>query len=643
MRHRGPEFSTHFPYKRRRDITRELRRYDYPTGGGAAGVGGGKDGTGAGPGPTHNDDPTRAGDPAAQPRERPKTYHRPQLSIQVYQPPEENDSSDDTADTDSEHGPGIDADLYGESVGVHHKGHIVRPAHERQDPSEDDRLAPICDTRLNLARLRELDSNEELRDVLDLITDPEAFRNALLPGARDHFRNKWRMISRHTLKHVDDLIAYGVIAIACTHAILTLPAFTVPKKSGGTRFIVDARTLNSYMARPPDMRLDDILEVTRRIAESTWVVLADARSCFYQFPVEEEIQRYFGIRFGDKRDEFVPAFLSVMCMGWSHSPAIANRSARVLLPPRDGIVWIDNFVVTAETLDEVQAKYRVFCERCDYVNATLNLDDADHGMPTQRFCTFGIQFDLVEHRFRMDPAWVAKVAQREELAETLEGTTTPRRAFRIFGSIVWQSYVMRAPLCFAPAILSFIRRIGRRAHDNNAAWDVNTRVPNSVIRETAARMEFMRDNNWHHQADPTSRATLWSDASSTEWAAILELGEETVTQGVFTGADRDAHIFLKEAFAVWQGLRIINSQDIAVTCNIDNLPLVFCMRRGHCANHRGNLLLQRIFLVARTKRLRLNPQWVPTDEQRADTYTRGTRAERAIRLEPAHIPTRSTT
>ena len=245
---------------------------------------------------------------------------------------------------------------------------------------------------------------------------------------------------------------------------------------------------------------------------------------------------------------------------------------------------------------------------------------------------FGIDFDLLTHSLRMDPAWVKKLADRLELAEMIAGDVTPRRAFKIFGSVVWQSYVTRSPLCFAPAMLSYIRRIARTTLEDKGKWDLKAVVPPSVRHELRLRMSFLEQNSWLTCVPHTRGASVWSDASSTAWAAIaIEGTSERVSQGVFSEQERGAHIFLKEAYAALQGLRLIIASGCTARCYIDNLPLVHCLVKGHCSNFRGNILLQHIVNTATAKNLTLDAVWVPTTEQRADCYTRGA-------VHPAPIP-----
>eukprot|EP01061_Rhynchopus_euleeides_P009753 TRINITY_DN1900_c0_g1_i6.p1 TRINITY_DN1900_c0_g1~~TRINITY_DN1900_c0_g1_i6.p1 ORF type:complete len:332 (+),score=43.78 TRINITY_DN1900_c0_g1_i6:455-1450(+) len=303
----------------------------------------------------------------------------------------------DETDDQGDMGPGIES-LYGEDAGIPCGDTIVRPPPSPHQAGPDDTIAPISVNRLNVGRLREIDVHDELKGVLESITDVQAFR-ALFheEGAARILERRTFPVSHHVLQHLKSLEDFNVLTRReePENPKCVIPAYTVAKKSGGLRFICDARLINACMVRPPEMRLRHITDLVRRVKEKSWVYLADARSWFYQFELAEDIRPYFAVFVGGARAEFVKTQLAVMCMGWSHAPAIAHRAARALLPPEAGETWIDNFVVVGATRDEATAKYKLFRAKGEYVGVELNNDDPQMGKPLQLFSTFGIQFDLV--------------------------------------------------------------------------------------------------------------------------------------------------------------------------------------------------------------------------------------------------------
>ncbi|KAJ9465926.1 hypothetical protein DIPPA_63845 [Diplonema papillatum] len=226
----------------------------------------------------------------------------------------------------------------------------------------------------------------------------------------------------------------------------------------------------------------------------------------------------------------------------------------------------------------------------------------------------------------MDPKWVEKLQKREDLARTLNGSATPRDVYGCLGNVVWQSYIMNCPMCFLPATLSFIRRLASATLKEVGSWDIPGPVPPSVSSELKERLHLIEENEWESSVLRTTR-TVWSDASSTAWGAIAEAEpKEVAACDAFEGADAERHIYLKELYAALQALRLAKQcgwKNVQIKMMNDNLPVVHSVRKGHSANYMGNILLQHMFVIAKDQNYSLCPQWVPTNEQRADGLTRG--------------------
>jgi len=66
------------------------------------------------------------------------------------------------------------------------------------------------------------------------------------------------------------------------------------------------------------------------------------------------VAQYMASNIAGARGGFVKIQPRVMPMGFSWVPAIAHRTAKVLLPDEDGVVWVDNFFILGDTREEVQ-------------------------------------------------------------------------------------------------------------------------------------------------------------------------------------------------------------------------------------------------------------------------------------------------
>ena len=534
---------------------------------------------------------------------------------------------------EEDYGPGLDSLYDSVCVVKIHKSSVRAPA----VVSLSEKLAPICSSFLHLDRVKELDREGELKGILDLITDPKCFYSAFRPGSLDLIFSNPSVfsssISRNMAHHLDRLLEYGVVKRVSARQTVVLHAFTVPKKSAGVRFVADGRKLNKLMYRPPEMLLPKIPQVIDRVLESSWAVLADGKSWFYQFGLHEEIQAFFGINLGHQRGDFIQTRLIAMCMGWSFAPCIAHRTARVLLPDDSGVTWVDNFIVLDKSREAVTFSFSQFLARCKHVNAVLNLEDEFYGEPLQVFCALGIEFDLVNHRFRAEHKWVTKLLNCEEWEKVKSNSCTIRQFFKVFGSLVWNSYSVRSPLCYLPSSLSFIRDVARTTTQSPEAWDLPLDVRSSTLAELSLRMSEVEVNNWQGKR-PTQEVTVWSDASQEGWAAVFEGEKETVAQGLFT-ENPEWHIYIKEIFAAAKAIQLTASMfnNKKVLLMVDNMAAVYSIQRGHSSNFISNTLLAKLFRIAEEANLYIVCTWVSTLVQKADPFSRDSKAKDPILLD----------
>ena len=505
-------------------------------------------------------------------------------------------------------------------------GRHVSPPSDR----EAGDLAPISESRLDLDRLVELDSEGILTGILDVIRDETAFEALFLPEAMQALadRSASRGTSRHMMRHLEHLEKWGVVERTSQQKVV-LPTFTVPKSSGGLRLVCDGRKLNRLMRPPPPMLLPGIRSVIARFLSVRYVAQDDGKSWFYQFPLGRGVDDYFGVNLGGARGPFVRAKLRALCMGWSWAPCIAHRSAMVLLPETDGVAWVDNFFVVGESEEETAQRYSEFKRRADYVGARLS-DAEGFGEPKSNFVALGLEFDLsaTPQRYRSAPDWVQKMLSSETLGRMMGGRpVTAREFYRVFGGLVWFWYTTGRRLCFLRSTLAFVRRAGREMAARPDGWDESLPLCPSVLRELAGVLDVLRRNDWVSAVPDNPEVTAWSDASDLEWAAVLEIVPEEVIQGCFPSPSRH-HIFLKEMFAALQAVRLaaVLRPGHVLDLRVDNTAAVAAINKGHSSNFMGNEMLCALYETAGAADLRVRCTWVDTTSQRADEYTRGTKA-----------------
>ena len=522
-------------------------------------------------------------------------------------------------------GPDVCLLYSGKSSVVLNGRHVTPPA-----VKVDGVLATISSARLDLDALVRLDTEGLLTGILDVIRSEKAFVAAMLPEAAAALkvdRVLSRGTSRHMLKHWDRLVEWGVMSRAESQRVV-LAAFTVEKRSGGLRLVCDGRKLNRLMRAPPTMLLPSIRSVISKFLSANWVIDADGVSWFYQFPLADGVDDFFGVNLAGERGPYVRAKLRSLCMGWSWAPCIAHRAACVLLPEADGVAYVDNFWATGRTQEETLQRYRAFQDRCASVGADVK--EGSGGMPQSRFTALGLEFNLEArpHRYRSEPAWTQKFLSSPALLHALANTASAREFYKAFGGMIWFLYSTGRKLCYHRSALAFLRRCASALVSSPEKWDMPLPICSSVLSDFSSIVAMIRRNEWIEE--PASQPTVvgWSDASDAEWAALLELTPlEPVVQGVFDIPDKH-HIYVKELFGAWQAVRLAaaTAPGCALDLKVDNAAAVAAINKGHSKNFFANDLLCAMFDTAAAADVRVSSTWVDTGSQRADEYTRGVRA-----------------
>ena len=158
---------------------------------------------------------------------------------------------------------------------------IFRPAAIRSNAGV---LARIVTGSININAIREMDGGKELYMngifLLDLLQDVDLFERVVIAEPPPPLAIRY---SKHMLHHLTDMLLYSVVE-ETKRVRLCMPLFTVPKKEGTLRLILDCRPLNRSCDKPPPMHLPDIFEVLEYLFQNEVATQCDCRSWFYQFP-----------------------------------------------------------------------------------------------------------------------------------------------------------------------------------------------------------------------------------------------------------------------------------------------------------------------------------------------------------------------
>jgi hypothetical protein len=517
-------------------------------------------------------------------------------------------------------------DLIGDTYFPHRLAHTSTTGARQRKLESSERtnelvLAPTTTNAINLDTLT--DDHPGLVEVLAPIRDPAAFLDLFLDGAAAPPRR--RPLSRGMLRHEPDLKRFQIVedyvpelSVPATHAVMVAALwcvlFLTPKKTAGEgRLVIDARPVNRLQRKPGPMGLPKLHDLITHVLSFSHAAKCDGKSYFYQFVLHPAIRVFFKARLAAWRGAVRAVQIVRMPMGWSFSPRTAQHVSNAVMSGL-GLAWLDDFIIGGRSAEEFEQNRTEFRRRVTRYN--IEVDDLELEPTTSLFRAVGLQFDLKDKRYRLDPDWVEK-----KIRPLRDSDLTSPRSFRswfvVFGSLVWADYARGSPLWARAECLAAMSHLARTCDGD---FDKLASLPAYALPNLRQWLTDAYENHW--ASPPPTRPNapdhfIFSDASG-HTSAWIRISHDLIFEGAQWATDDDRHIFLKELEAFLQATSKTAQLSGEKVYVLDNTAVNFANRRGHSSSYAANVMLR----DALGKR-RPWSMWTPTTLQLADPFTRG--------------------
>lgn len=391
--------------------------------------------------------------------------------------------------------------------------------------------------------------------------------------------------------------------------------FPVPKKNNKKRAIVDSRDAGSLCSKPPPVNLPPVPAVIRNMAACKYFWAADLRHWFYQLPIHENLQPLFSLRLNRKQRRQRMWQMSVLPMGWSWSPYLAQSIAWSIilfrnkrethclyqpsdvpdneipshLPIRDSLgtcigqifLWYDNILVCCQ--DESKAiewKKRII-QNAKALSAMWGADSCPKRV-TSTVDYIGIH---ASHDFQTNhTTWCHtsdKCSKAQALYERLnDSSQTPRIVSQAVGYTIWDHTLRLRPLAFAHEAIDLLRTYCGQC-TTLRTWDMPMEValPHRQILQDFIKPMLSNEPLSLLSPDPDARRrtlVLASDAAGADgqYAGIVKLGsvpgESVAVRCDFPDHIANADISVKELWAAIKAVEMWSDPDCDVILGLDN-------------------------------------------------------------------------
>ncbi|KAF7246105.1 Transposon Ty3-I Gag-Pol polyprotein [Varanus komodoensis] len=339
--------------------------------------------------------------------------------------------------------------------------------------------------------------------------------------------------------------------------------FTVPKRDGGLRPILDLRALNRFIT-PKKFRMATLQSILPLLGRGDWFASLDLKDAYFHISIHPSYRHFLHFAVDSEIYEF-----NVLPFGLATAPVCAHLRLRgIRIYP-----YLDDWLLVSDTEAGLSSAVEFTCALLHDLGLCINQQKSSL-LPTQVINFIGARLDLTLARAFLPRDGRHAIAQC--IARIRQARTVPARSIQsLLGNMSASiAVVPHAKLRLRPLQL-FFNGMFRPQTDPPTKW---IRLPASILQsllwwiDPANLTVGIPFRPWY------PAVTLGTDASLLGWGAICS---DVCTQGIWSHQDCRNHINFLELLAVFKALQsfedVLLHQVVQVTS--DNMAMVFYLNK----------------------------------------------------------------
>ena len=375
------------------------------------------------------------------------------------------------------------------------------------------------------------------------------------------------------INEIDKHLASGVISEIVGHdSDIISRVFTVPKKSGGNRMIIDLSKLNHHVNKV-SFRMEDREVIKSLINKNDFFVSIDLKDAFHSISLHNDSKRLTTFEFEGKRYAF-----NVLPFGLTSSPRIYTKILKPVIAflRSSGIKithYLDDILICADSYEKCSS----------HLNKTLSLlvslgfiinKNKSVLIPSQEITHLGYLWNSNSMSIKLPSEKL--IAIRHLVKKCSSGPQPIRTHASLLGRLVSCSNGYKfAPLHYRCFQLDFLQAL-----KFNDSWDSLWSLNYSSISELSWwKTVSLEELTPVSLVDPNPVLTLFCDSSLLGWGASLSSGE--IISGKWGLVDSKEHINYLELKAIH--LSLIHFRSIfrgkCISIRSDNTTAVFYLNK----------------------------------------------------------------
>lgn len=398
------------------------------------------------------------------------------------------------------------------------------------------------------------------------------------------------------------------------------PIFTVPKKDGSARFILNLKALNEFLLCP-HFKLEDYRTVSKLIFKNAWLAKLDLEDAYYMVPIHKDHRRYLRFTFDNSTYQY-----RCLPFGLCTAPRIFTKIMRPVIAVlrKQGYLsntYLDDLLLIGSSYESCEDNVSKTVALLGQLGLQINFKKSQL-IPSQSIEYLGFVYDSVEMSISLPER--KRYSIRKEIISMIS---------RKFCKIVEGAKLIGNLISATPAVqysmihTRFLERDKLRALLYAGSY-------NGVLKLSINSQEELKwwlsqlKNSLMPIRDDSFLFEMESDSSLSGWGAVTSGSQ---TRGFWTKEERKLHINILELRAVLNGLQSLlpMASNCQVLLRVDNTTAVsYINRQGGCRSIGCLVEAKKIWKWAENKRVNLICTYINTrDNIRADALSRVGRDE----------------
>uniref|UniRef100_A0A914YLH6 Reverse transcriptase domain-containing protein n=1 Tax=Panagrolaimus superbus TaxID=310955 RepID=A0A914YLH6_9BILA len=375
-------------------------------------------------------------------------------------------------------------------------------------------------------------------------------------------------------QEVKQLLQKGAVRpISKTAAACISPLFTIPKKDGTLRPVIDLRGLNKCV-RIDHFKMEGLLMLKDLISQGYYLAKLDMKDAYFSIPIAKEHQKFLAFEFEGRYYAF-----RALPFGLATAPFVYTKIVKqvLLFLRRKGIltvVYLDDWLIMGPTKEECKRSVSIVVEVIESLGLIVN-EEKSHFEPVQTLEFLGLLVDTGTLEFKVPEKKQEKI---KKMAMQLIKRQTPKaiEIAQLCGLLASIDLACNWARLRSRNLQRMLRGIGT----DSIAFKQRLMITEIEEAELVFWASAEREIFSRAIRPPKVTFSFQSDASLEGWGVA---SKEERSGGRWNSQERKLHINVLELRAIYFGLRIFchDMYKTGIRVESDNTTAIaFINRRG---------------------------------------------------------------